>query len=37
MRATEEANAVHAVQPDLYEEAVAEAHIELTRTVNPDM
>ena len=34
---TEAADAVYAVRPDLYEEAVAEAHIELMRTVNPNM
>lgn len=33
----EAADAVYAVRPDLYEEAVAEAHIELMRTVNPYM
>ena len=33
----EAAQAVYAVRPDLYEEAAAEAHIELMRTVNPNM
>ena len=33
----EAADAVYAVRPDLYEEAVAEAHIELLRKANPNI